>query len=518
MKKTLAVIAAVGLLRVGAASQAGPGAPFEAFWAAGNTKDAAAAATAVAGSGVTFEQALAQLKRGRAYSKDAPRGVVRLSHRDVTGVDAEFAYSVDVPQNYDPTRKYQLRMQLHGGVDRPTPGARGDGSIGQLAGVEQIYVLPTAWRERPWWGDAQLENLGIILDRVKRTYNVDENRVVLSGVSDGATSTYYVAMRNTTPFASYLPLNGYIMILANPSMRLTDGFYPTNLLNKPFFVVNGGQDPLYPTEVVEPYITHFKKSGVEVDFKPQPDGVHNTAWWPQVKDSFEAFVAAHPRDPLPAKLVWETDGNPRSNRASWLVIDRLRPRGPEVPLTDLNQRVVGTSKNFGIRTAGMRITTVVANSNAAAIGLLPGDIVTNVNGRDLPEALNMMDLMAIYDPGTPLTFKVRRGIQTIDLRGTYQPTDMPAISTMFPRNPPSGRVDLARTGNTVRATTRGVAQVTLLLSPDAFDFSQPITVFADDKQVFSGRVAPSVATLMKWAALDNDRTMLFGAELKVEVP
>jgi hypothetical protein len=28
------------------------------------------------------------------------------------------------------------------------------------------------------------------------------------------TSAYYVAMRDTTPYASFLPLNGYIMILA----------------------------------------------------------------------------------------------------------------------------------------------------------------------------------------------------------------------------------------------------------------------------------------------------------------
>ena len=48
-----------------------------------------------------------------------------------------------------------------------------------------------------------------------------------------------------------------------------------------------------------------------------------------------------------------------------------------------------------------------------------------------------------------------------------------------------------------------------------FDFSKPVTVVADGKTVFEGRVQKSLATLMKWAARDNDRTMLFGAELKV---
>jgi hypothetical protein len=34
---------------------------------------------------------------------------------------------------------------------------------------------------------------------------------------------------------------------------------------------------------------------------------------------------------------------------------------------------------------------------------------------------------------------------------------------------------------------------------------------------FEGKVEKSVATLLKWAGHDNDRTMLFGAELKIEV-
>ena len=94
---------------------------------------------------------------------------------------------------------------------------------------------------------------------MKRTYNVDENRVVLSGVSDGGTGAYYVAMRDTTPFSSFLPLNGFIVVLANPSMDLREGLFPNNLRNKPFFVVNGGQDPLYPAARVEPYVKHFQR-------------------------------------------------------------------------------------------------------------------------------------------------------------------------------------------------------------------------------------------------------------------
>jgi hypothetical protein len=76
---------------------------------------------------------------------------------------------------------------------------------------------------------------------------------------------------------------------------------------------------------------------------------------------------------------------------------------------------------------------------------------------------------------------------------------------------------VTKEGNVVRAASRGVEAFTLLLSPEAFDFSKPVTVIANGKTVFDGRVTRSVATLMKWAARDNDRTMLFAAELPIKL-
>ena len=274
-------------------------------------------------------------------------------------------------------------------------------------------------------------NLRTILDTVKRTYNVDENRVVLSGVSDGGTGAYYVAMHETTPFASFLPLNGFIMVL--DSVDGSGEEFPNNLRNKPMFAVNGGMDPLYPTRIVTPYVEHLKQGGVELVYQPQPDAGHNTSWWPEVKDSFEAFVRSHPRTPLPDRLTWETGGDTFDNRAHWLVINKLAPRNrTDPPLDDVNR--------------------------------------TGERGQ-----------------------------------------------VLFEHRHPSGRVDLVRTGNVVNATTRGVAEFTLLLSPDAFDFSKPVHVETNGHVAFDGMVDRDVTTLLTWAARDNDRTMLFAAELHVTV-
>ena len=179
---------------------------------------------------------------------------------------------------------------------------------------------------------------------------------MLSGVSDGATGALYVAMRETTPFASILPLNGYIMVLA--LRDIDDGLiFANNLRNKPLFAVNGGRDPLYPTRVVDPYIDHLKKGGVSIDYHPQPNARHNTAWWPEIKDSFEAFVHDHPRQPLPDTLTWEMGNSAAFDRAHWLVIDWLGAQKSDArALADLNDMPMPPSADFGSAAAGCAST------------------------------------------------------------------------------------------------------------------------------------------------------------------
>jgi acetyl esterase/lipase len=431
----------VAVLAIAARLSAGPAAAvdaaFERFWAATNPQAAERAAAQVVRSGVTFRDALERLRRGRPYSATAPRGVV---HRMRQSRGMTFYYDLDVPPDYDASRRYQVRVQLHGGVGgRATNDPRGDGSIGALAGATQIYVQPYAGTSAPWWSDAQLENVRAILDSVKRTYNVDENRVALAGVSDGATAAWYMAMRDTTPYASFVSLNGFFLVLGNPATGAQGDLFPNNWLNKPFFVVNGGADPLYPTRFVDTYMNALEDGGVEIDYRPQENAAHNTSWWPDLKDAAEGFVRDHPRNPVPASLTWETSGDRLSNRAHWLVIDRLASRRDLPPLPDL--------------------TEVLAAASEA----------------DQPPSPRLLAHMQAF-----------------------------------------GRVDLARTGNSVDVSSRGVAEFTLLLSPDAFDFAEPVIVTCNGLVVFNGHVEPSVATLLEWAARDNDRTMLFGAELHVK--
>jgi hypothetical protein len=491
-------------------------AAFAAFWSATSPEEAAKLVDPILRAGTPFDDAYRRLLRGRPYTA-RETGIVRMENR--TSDDVEHFFAVTVPDTYDPARRYQMRIQLHGGVGgRATNAPVGNGTVGALAGAEQIYVVPYSWRDAPWWSPDQVLNLAAIVDRVKRLYNVDENRVVLSGVSDGATGVLYLAMRDSTAYASILPLNGYVMVLA---MRdIDDGLiFLNNLRNKPLFAINGGRDPLYPTRVVEPYLEHMKKGGVSIDYHPQPNAGHNTAWWPEVVDTYETFVREHPRTPLPDTLTWEMGNSAGFNRAHWLVLDRLgATKNDAKAMADLNDMPQDPSPDFGAQSGGKRITRVRPGSNADRVGLKAGDVLLRLNDQSVAAAADVADALSDEAPGAKIKLTVVRDNLPVELEGVYQPEIVESPPKhLFARAGGIGRVDLARAGNVVTATTRGVTAFTLLLSPDQFDFAKPVRVVVNGKAMFDGKVEKSVRTLLKYAASDNDRTMLFGAELHIKL-
>ncbi len=403
---------------------------FARFFAAENTQQAEAAIDAILDSGVSFAEAYERLQAGKDYA-EADTGVVLRSYTAENGT--EYYYHLNVPENYDPAQEYQLRFELHGGIgarQNNQPGGRGRGRVrlDSTESTEQIYVMPYAWTGSPWWDDSQVENIRQILDRSKREYNIDENRVVLGGISDGATGSWYIAMRENTRFASFYSFIGYTMVLANGS--IADGrSYLHNLLGKPWYVINGGRDRLYPTSRVTPFITYLQSNGVNIEYHPLPDGEHNTNWWPQWRDDFEDFVSEHAREANPALISWKATAN-GNRRSHWLLIEEFDAgQNSPIPLYE-----VGVDPANG------------------------SNVIASVDG---------------------------------------------------------GRVDVVREGNNIQALADGVGSFRLLLSPEVFDFALPITVTVNNEVKFRGTLSPSLETLLDWAARDNDRKMLYAAELLI---
>lgn len=501
---------------------------FEEFFAEDSPKGLARASERIVREGVSFVDALSRLEAGRAYKPHADTGEVRWVSPYSPRVGVRTI--VLIPRDYDASLAYPVRIQLHGSVggdDPPGQGARRRNDERLSTRLESsratIHVLPAGFADAQWWFANQVDNLRWIVDRLKRSYNIDENHVHLLGVSDGAAGALFFAMRETTPWSAFVALNGHPRVLTNTALGVDGELFSSNIANKPVYLVNGDRDQQYPAATVAPFVDLFRRAGAEVTFRVKSTASHDTSWWDQEQFDIDDFVDESPRDPLPSKLTWQTERVDRYNRAHWLVITRLSTaHGGEAG--DVNDLLFDGDGDFGLRidlkvASGRRVVGVITDSAAARMGLRKGDTIAQIDGVRMRDGRQIVDAMAGHPVDRPMEFLIERdGRRTVLSSPFPAAPSEPIVEQAFPRAKPSGRVDLEQRGNRVEARTRGVGAFTLLLSPRRFDFSQPVVVVVNGREVVNRELTPDVATLLEWASVDNDRTMLFGVELPIEVP
>lgn len=269
------------------------------------------------------------LSAGPIYKETAPLGVNRAVRTD-RGTRYQYIYVV--PNNYDHEKSYPVEFMLHGGIDRPPPRGSGgkwwrDGKhYEDYSKLEKISVFPSSWADAPWWSKEQSENLLEILVALKKTYNIDDNRVYLSGVSDGGTGTFYSAFTKPTEWATFHSYIGHPEVLITLKAIRGDNFDFENLKNSSFYIVNGTDDLLYSVEKIRPYINIFKTADVDYQFRAIEGGQHNLKWFRDELPSIEAHQASKVRDPQPDLLRWSTDDVRNYGRIHWLRIDKLKKR------------------------------------------------------------------------------------------------------------------------------------------------------------------------------------------------
>ena len=210
--------------------------------------------------------------------------------------------------------------------------------------------MPYAWDAAPWWSDDQVLNLADILDAAKRTYNIDENRVVVSGVSDGGTGAYYVAMRETTPFASFLPLNGFWMVLASDGLKIDGPLYRQQPPQQA--VLHRQRRPRSAVSDGPRRSAHraFQKHGVYARLRAAAGGRTQHAVVAAGRGSLSRRSCSdHPRATrCPDTLTWETSDSAAHNRAHWLVIDTLGSAADEARQLTISTRVpISARPDFG---------------------------------------------------------------------------------------------------------------------------------------------------------------------------
>lgn len=309
------------------------------YWKAETEIAGSKAVKSILKAGVPFDEVYQFLKQGRSYPLNAKTGFLNWDRRTKEGIQL-FAL-IFIPYDYTPEKKWPLRVILHGDIshiDAYNVFRFIDTTQESYKSMEEIRIYPSGYFAARWYYQIQYENVMQLLDSVKHLYNVDENRVSLSGFSDGGTGTYAFANYDATPYNCFLP---YIGSCGALKVLGTKQVYFNNYRNKPMFIENGRLDETFPPHIVLPYVEQIQQLNPEVSFFMIDSSGHSLRWIPQLKDSIDRFISSHPRNPYPSHVVWQTENAEIFNRNHWVIINGIGKTGNAATgLKDYNEVVV----------------------------------------------------------------------------------------------------------------------------------------------------------------------------------
>ncbi|MHC4777343.1 MAG: carboxylesterase family protein [Planctomycetota bacterium] len=519
----LVCLVSLGSLETALAEESDLESAVAVFFAAerGGAKEKAAEAIKTCSPSAAELEAL--LKAGRGYRKALSTGWSVRKNRARDG--KERPYHLLVPGNYDPSKKYALLVNMHGGVSRPAlipdeyfAQYRDQMWADDSREGEYILVMPLGQKGAEWWNPTGLDNILGIVSKVKKSYNIDENKIFTTGFSDGGSGSFFLAVSCTTPFAGFIPLNGFPPVAGAGGVPV----YLPNASNKPMHVVNTTADQLYPAKNVTPFIEAMKDAGARIAYKVYENIGHRPDYWPRERERCIAFIRDNARDPLPKSLTWETSSR-EFGRCHWVWIDEVEkmPGAAEElvkdynPLLTIDRVRVGFFPDQEFSGTGVRVDRLADGENLAkTMGLEAGDIIVEMDGKPVGGLSDLREILGGKKPGDSLSLEIRRGDDKIEMKGNFaDPKPAPA----FNRTQVAGRVHVKCTGNLIEILSRNVARCTLYVSRDMIDVDKAVKVKNGGTVLFEGFVTPDVNCMLEMAARDDDRTAVFWGKIELDL-
>jgi predicted esterase len=184
------------------------------------------------------------------------------------GLAETYPYLIQLPDGYasDPAHRWPLILFLHGS------GERGD-SLPQLrhAGLPKLIaagqkfaaiVVSPQCPEHEWWSTPVLSQL---IDDVSAKYQVDPDRVVVTGLSMGGFATWALALASPDRFSAIAPVCG------GGNAAEAD-----RLVKLPVWAFHGQLDHTVPVQMSEVMTAAIRQAGGDPHLTIYPDAGHDS--------------------------------------------------------------------------------------------------------------------------------------------------------------------------------------------------------------------------------------------------
>jgi predicted peptidase len=221
---------------------------------------------------------------------------------------AKLRYLVYIPRDYDAARRWPLVLFPHGRGESGTDGWRQ-----LLQGLPPaLFAAPERWPaivllpqkpdpEREW--ESYEKALLALVGRARRTYSIDPERLLLTGLSQGGHGSWVLGSRHPDLWAAVGPVCGYAAARRRDAAGCVpeDAFGGTAaelakpLASTPVWAFHGAIDDVIPVAETETMIAALREAGGAPKVTIVPDVGHGV-WSRAYEDpEFAAWLFAQRR-------------------------------------------------------------------------------------------------------------------------------------------------------------------------------------------------------------------------------
>jgi len=179
------------------------------------------------------------------------------------------AFSLYVPESYEPTRAWPLVVAMHGGSGNG--GAFLWSWLREARTRDFILLAPTAAGST--WSllepDVDGDNIDRMVTEVAGRWSIDPARTLLTGMSDGGTFTYVLGLRAGCRFTHLAPIAAVFHPMIMMTMASAD-----RVRGLPVHIIHGAQDWMFSAEIARSAEQTLRQAGANVVYREIADLSH----------------------------------------------------------------------------------------------------------------------------------------------------------------------------------------------------------------------------------------------------
>ncbi|MFO7889562.1 MAG: alpha/beta hydrolase-fold protein [bacterium] len=171
--------------------------------------------------------------------------------------NTKMRYTISLPESFSGDKKIPLILALHyGGEVKPYYGKEYLNILVKPAMKELKAIIAAPDCPGDNWANPEADTIIMeFLEMITTEYNIDKNKIIITGYSMGGIGTWYLASRHPEVFSAVIPVS------AIPDLKDTQV-----VKDLPFFIIHSRNDKLFSIDSLKKFIQMYRSKGGSIQF------------------------------------------------------------------------------------------------------------------------------------------------------------------------------------------------------------------------------------------------------------